>query len=124
MFLGRYVSVLQRIQSTRHYRIITVRNGSCIKVMFSQASVCPQRGWCTPTHPLGRHPLWQTSPKADTSWAEPPPPPHRRPLKGGTHPTGMHSCSLFISIPIFTKINVTQIVGCIFLWLTRIKIKL
>ena len=24
MFLGRYVSVLQRIQSTRHYRIVTV----------------------------------------------------------------------------------------------------
>ena len=45
--------------------------------------------WIRPfwTHPLGRHP------QADTPWAD------TSPLKmtsevGGTHPTGMHSCSL------------------------------
>ena len=60
--------------------IITVRNSTCGKVMFSQVSICP-RGGCAPpgrqTSPPGRH-TQQTAAAAD-----------------GTHPTGMHSC--FIS---------------------------
>ena len=55
-----------RLQKQRSYHsIVTVRNSSCGKVMFSQACVkhsVPQGGLYTP---LGRHP-GQTLPQADT----------------------------------------------------------
>ena len=40
--------------------LFTVRNSSYGKVMFSQVSVCPQRGVYTPL--LGRYPTGQTAP--------------------------------------------------------------
>ena len=52
-----------------YFWVITIRNSSCGKVMFSQMSVCPQ-GECTPptqTHPCSRHPTW-----ADTLGKHPP----------------------------------------------------
>ena len=60
--------------------LVTVRNSSCGKVMFSQVSVCPRGEGCTPPC------------QADTN-----PPAGRRPPQmataaDGTHPTGMHSC--------------------------------
>ena len=56
------------------------------------------------TTPLGRHPLWQTTPPPDIPWADTPLPLGRHPSRAntplrltapagdGTHPTGMHSC--------------------------------
>ena len=69
-------------------KVITVRNSGCRKVMFSQASVCPQ-GWgrCTPPRqtlrpgqipPPRRHPPGTHTPRQIPS-ALPPPP--RRPLQ-------------------------------------------
>ena len=74
------------------------------KVMFSQVSVCPRRSGgvcfnsCWDIHPLGRHPPGQTPPWADTPFPRADPPPAQCILgygqqAGGTHPTGMHSCS-------------------------------
>ena len=83
------------------------------KVMFSQVSVCPQGAFpiaCWDTHPVGRHPSRQAPPWADTPLGRPAQPDttlDRHPLRhppgqcmlgygqqaGGTHPTGMHSCS-------------------------------
>ena len=53
--------------------IITVRNSSRGKVMFSQVSVCPQGGGVhhpprqADTPPAGRHPLGQTAPSRWTT---------------------------------------------------------
>ena len=55
--------------------IITVR---CGKVMFSQACAKNSVHRGSGVHPPGRHP----SPTPETATAA-----------GGTHPTGMHSCS-------------------------------
>ena len=75
--------------------LVTVRNSSCGKVMFSQASVCPQGGG---VHPLGRHPLPQAdtpSHQADTPlWPDTTPNHETATSADGTHPTGMHSCSI------------------------------
>ena len=92
--------------------MFTVRN-EVAKVMFLQASVCPQGGGCLPqcmvgytpprsrhptprsrhsweqTPPWSRHPPEQTLPEADT-------PPETATAADGTHPTGMHSCLLMM----------------------------
>ena len=76
--------------------IITVRNSSCGKVMFSQVCVkhsvhggrvsasglgrVPASGSSGAVHPPGRHP----HPRADT--------PETATAADGTYPTGMHSC--------------------------------
>ena len=73
--------------------IVTVRNSSCGKVMFSHVSVCPQSGGAHT--PLGRHhhpwadTPWQTSPWADIPLGRHPP--EMATATDGTHPTGMHS---------------------------------
>ena len=61
-FCERFISICVSLSRDLSVAIITVRNYCCGKVMFSQASVCPERGGvCT---------------RADT-------PPHiRRPLQG------------------------------------------
>ena len=78
--------------------IITVRNSSCGKVMFSQVSVCPRGEVYIPQAetplpgrhtlpgktPLGRNPPWQPPP--------PHPPSEMATAADGTHPTRMHSC--------------------------------
>ena len=77
------------------YCLVTVRNSSYEKVMFSQACVKNSvHGGCIPPlgrppnrHPLGRHPPNQTPPPLGRH------PPPRRPLQQTVpHPTGMHSC--------------------------------
>ena len=75
-------------------RVITVRNSSCGKVMFSQVSVCP-RGVYNPL-PVGRHPplCRQTATAAD-----------------GTHPTGVHSC--FLSVFSTCRLKYKQPVTCV-----------
>ena len=48
----------QRTHFSDNRQIITVRNSSCGKVMFSQVSVCPQREREGEVYmALGRHPL-------------------------------------------------------------------
>ena len=84
-------------------KVITVRNSSCGKVMFSQASVCPQ-GWgrCTPPRqtlrlgqiPPADTPPGHTPPKADPLC--PPPAPETVTAADGTHPATFHSHCLFI----------------------------
>ena len=76
--------------------LITIRNSSCGKVMFSQACVKNSihggggRGVCLQVRgvytPLGRHPLRQTPP------GQTPPPKETASAADGTHPTGIHSC--------------------------------
>ena len=66
--------------------IFTVRNSSCGKVMFSQASVCPQgvsgSGSGGVHTPLGRHPPARHFPgRHPPSPRQTPPPPPRRPLQ-------------------------------------------
>ena len=62
---------------------ISVRNNSCIKVMFSQVSVCPQGGG---VHPLGRHTLLGRHPPwADTPWTD-----NVRQIPPGQTPPGRH----------------------------------
>ena len=96
------------------FTFITVRN-EVAKVMFLQASVCPQGGrWgCLPqcmlgyhTHPppRSRHPPEQMPPQEQTPPREDTPPRAVTPPEAdtpprdtataadGTHPTGMHSC--------------------------------
>ena len=82
------------------HRIFTVRKRSCGKVMFSQACVknSVHGGGVYPTMHLGRHrpprpvhagihtPLGRHPPGAH-------PPPPTATATGGTHPTGIHSCS-------------------------------
>ena len=86
----------QRTHFSDNRQIITVRNSSCGKVMFSQVSVCPRgRGVHPPgrqtppgqtpagkihprqTHPLGRHTPWADTPPLGrhTSSEQTPPPP-------------------------------------------------
>ena len=55
------------------------------KVMFSQVSVCPHKGVSAPLH-AGIHPPGQTPPSAQCMLGY-------GQQAGGTHPTGMHSCS-------------------------------
>ena len=65
-------SGMEVIQLTVNYiSIVTVRNSSCGKVMFSQVSVCPQGEVCTPWADTP----WQTHP----SWVDTPPPPRQTP---------------------------------------------
>ena len=80
--------------------------------MFSQVSVCPQGGvlpqcmlgytpWAG-TPPRQVHPQAGTPPWAGTPWAGTPFPPAQCMLgysqqMGDTHPTGMHSCSIYVS---------------------------
>ena len=65
-------SIVLALTSIYFYSVITVRN-EVAKVMFLQASVCPQGGggWCLPQCMLGCHPL----PGADTPTPEETPPP-------------------------------------------------
>ena len=82
--------------------------------MFLQASVCPQGGrGCLPqcmvgyTPPPGADTPRSRSPRADHPWEQTPPradspleqtPPERRVIAAdGTHPTGMHSCYIFVA---------------------------
>ena len=76
----------QRTHFSDNRQIITVRNSSCGKVMFSQVSVCPQGRGVQPLagrQPLGRHPPARYPPGRHTSWADTPP--------GQTHPLGRHT---------------------------------
>ena len=71
--------------------LITVRNSSCGKVMFSQACVKNSvQGGCLP-HCI----CWDTPPDTHTSPGHtplPPPLPETATAVDGTHSTGMHSC--------------------------------
>ena len=71
--------------------IISVRKRSCEKVMFSQACVknSVHRGDCVSQHALGQTPPGQTPP-----WADTPQQTVNVNAADGTHPTGMHSCSI------------------------------
>ena len=99
--------------------LFTVRN-EFAKVMFLQASVCPhggRGGGCLPQCMLGYQPWSRHPPGADTHPEQTPPeqtPPEQTPPRAdtpsgadipplpgdmataadGTHPTGMHSCSI------------------------------
>ena len=74
-------------------KIITIRNSSCGKVVFSQVSDCPwgrevytlpgQIPPCADTLP-GRHPLAQTLSQGDTPWEDTPLPGRQKPLPGQT----------------------------------------
>ena len=72
--------------------LVTIRNNSCGKVMFSQASVIlatwgvvhPPRQ-IPPPLSLGRTPLRADPPLSETATAA-----------DGTHPTGMHSCYVLL----------------------------
>ena len=75
--------------------------------MFSQASVKIS------VHKVTWHPTWQTPHLADTppgrhpTW-QTPLSPEMATIAGGTHPTGMHSCSKFVEITssfVFTGIK-------------------
>ena len=69
---------------------VTVRKRSCGKVKFSQACVknsVHRRGG---VHPPGRPP----PPPEQTPPQAPPPPQETATAADGTHPTGMHSCSI------------------------------
>ena len=85
------------------YAIFTVRKRSCGKVMFLHLSVILSGGGCLPqcmlgyTHPVSRHPPWSRHPPSVKQ--TPPrsrhyPPEQTATAVDGTHPTGMHSCSL------------------------------
>ena len=70
--------------------VITVRNSSCGKVMFSQACVKNSvQGVSSPLHMLGYTPGHTHIP-----WTHPLPPlpPETATAVDGTHSTGMHSC--------------------------------
>ena len=56
------------VTNESYFAIITVRNSSCGKVMFSQVSVRPQGGG---VHPLGRPP--RQTPIGTSPWADTPP---------------------------------------------------
>ena len=73
-FAGNICSCKTR---TCFHQIITVRDSSCGKVMFSQVSVCQRGGG---VHPSGRYPPGQKPPYQTATAAD------------GTHPTEMHSC--------------------------------
>ena len=81
---------VNRLRNNAQISVITVRNSSCGKVMFSLVSLCPG-GRCTPlyaeTHP-GQTPPRLTPPRH--------PPPEMATAVDGTHPTGMHSCFGFV----------------------------
>ena len=84
--------------------LITARNGICVKVMFSQVSVCPQVGYPPPLLTSGSHhwkPVQTCSVEDNLS------PPVLTPSgsrckvgkwqAGGIHPTGILSC--FHAVP-------------------------
>ena len=77
--LLRVIEFFSIVKCGNQLKVITVRNSSCEKVMFSQASVILFTGGSTP-------PLSQT----------PSPPPESTTAADGTHPTGMHSCLFYI----------------------------
>ena len=99
-----FSSFIASLGSAYYYRPQT----NFAKVMFSQVSVCRQRG-CG-RHPRGRHPLVDTTlgrhPPADTPQAETPWPDPRADGQqvGGTHPT--HSC--FCNILLIFKAQIQK----------------
>ena len=84
-----------------HSHIFTVRN-EVAKVMFLQASVCPQgEGVSVSVHAGIPHPPGADIPQEQTPLLEQTHPPEQTPPPGesataadGTHPTGMHSCKI------------------------------
>ena len=61
--------------------LVTVRNSSCVKVIFHRhLSFCSHGGVCIPA-----------CTGADTPPGRQPPPPRTATAADGTHPTGMHS---------------------------------
>ena len=74
--------------SLSRWSLVTVRN-EVAKVMFLQVSVCP-RGGSLPQCMLGYH--------IPPGSKHPPRPQQTATAADGTHPTGMHSCLLLISI--------------------------
>ena len=87
------------LKPTKQFRLtyFTIRNSSCGKVLFSQASVIlSTRGVYTPPAkhtPLGRHPRQADTPLPQTATAA-----------DRAHPTGMHSfflchLTLFFHLP-------------------------
>ena len=102
--------------------IFTIRN-EVAKVMFLQASVCPQGG-CLPQCVLG-YPPRADSPRPGSRHphgADTPPPRETATAADGTHPTGMHSCS---PIKIITWWSFRFILGVVFLrvWRKRWRFK-
>ena len=85
--------------------IFTVRKRSCEKVMFSRLCICPWEGCVSPACTSagvcvcgqGEGYGWRGVDRGCT-----PPIPKMATEVGGMHPTGMHSCFLFISIVVFT----------------------
>ena len=87
--------------------LITARKRSCVKVMFSQLSICPQGGGVglcqrPPPYPLPSR--QRSSPRTETPSFQN----RDRPTEylvattaaGGTYPTGMHACLMFVSASI------------------------
>ena len=76
--LLRVIEFFSIVKCGNQLKVITVRNSSCEKVMFSQASVILFTGGSTPPS------------FADSL------PPESATAADGTHPTGMHSCLFYI----------------------------
>ena len=84
--------------------IFTARKRSCGKVMFLQVSVilftgvgCLVRGWVGCLVPEGMPGLGEVCSGVEGgAWWKPP---RTAIAAGGTHPTGMNSCSLFFAEP-------------------------
>ena len=90
------------------WRLLPPSNEVCKGYVFTGVCLSTEEGGvcfnsCWDIHPLGRHPPGQTPPGQTPPWADTPfpradPPPAQCILgygqqAGGTHPTGMHSCS-------------------------------
>ena len=86
------------ITSCTFLLLLPPANEVWVKVIFSQASVCPQGDVCgrhspkqTPSpgrHPPGRHTPWVDTPGRH------PPQSDMATEAGDMHPTGMHSCEI------------------------------
>ena len=87
--------------------MLPARNEVCRKIIFLQASVCPQggvRAADTPSdrYPFGQTPLWADTPTGQTpllgrhplreTFPDRYPPNEMDTEASGTHPIGMHSC--------------------------------
>ena len=113
-----FVSQLSQVIIYGFCNMLPPTNEVCSKMIFLQASVCPQGGVCaadTPsdrypfgqTPPLGRHPYQADTPLGDTS-PDRYPPNEMDTEASGTHPIGMHSCLHYMVEAIRTLVAFCQ----------------
>ena len=81
--------------------IVTVRKRSCGKVMFLHLSVSHSvhRGGCLPQCMLGYNPPGKTPPRHHSP-GQKSPPLQTATAADATHPTGMHSCWIFLCVSV------------------------